>query len=165
MADSRMSVLDHETKLAFRRRVGDGWVPGLPKRKRKSEYSDYTEEDAETLSALHSGMDAIKALFNRRDNKSFILTSMSVQKPADDLVKHFGPLLWPGKQGRIPAFIDPDSGLDFSIEEHKERCAVWTGACECRLTFHSIRQSFFCLVMAKAFRYTENQSRYVYILL
>lgn len=121
MADAIASVLDYETRLAFRRRTEKGWVPGLPKRKSKSEYSDYGE-DGEILSALHSFFDAIKARFaNRRNNKSFILTTMSINGEIAGVVKNSGPLLWPGEQGRTPSFIDPTFGLDFSIEEHKER--------------------------------------------
>jgi hypothetical protein len=134
MVEPLASVLDYETKLAFRRRTDEGWVPGLPKRKRKSEYSEYGE-DGEILCALHSCFDAIKAHFaNRRNNKSFILTSMSVSDEAANLIKKIGPSLWPGEQGRTPTFIDPTFGFDFSIEEHKDQYVALPGSFECRLT-------------------------------
>jgi hypothetical protein len=121
MAEPRLSVLDYETKLAFRRRTQDGWVPGLPRRKRKSEYSDYAE-DGETLSILLSGIDAIKEPFaNRRNTKHLIITMMPVRDKVDDLLDRLGASLWPGEKGRTPAFIDPAFGFDFSIKEHEKR--------------------------------------------
>lgn len=134
MVEARASVLDYETKLAFRRLTEEGWVPGLPKRKRKSEYTDYGE-DGEILCALHSFFDDIKAHFaNRRNNKSFILTTMSVSDEVAGLIKKLGPSLWPGKQGGTPTFIDPTFGFDFSIEEHKDRYVAFQFASGCRLT-------------------------------
>ena len=121
MTEPGSSVLAYESKLAFRRRTAEGWVPGLPRRKRKYEYSDYGE-DGETLSVLLSGIDDIKAPFaNRRNNKNFILTAMPVREEADELIDRLGTSLWPGEQGRTPTFIDPTFGFDFSILEHRER--------------------------------------------
>jgi hypothetical protein len=106
-------------------------VPGLPRRKRKSEYSDYGE-DGETLSVLLSGIDAIKEPFaNRRNNKHFLITMMPVREQVDDLVNRLGASLWPGEQGRTPAFIDPTFGFDFSIKEHRKRWWALSGGSEC----------------------------------
>lgn len=122
MAEPKLSVLEYETKLAFRRRTKEGWVPGLPRRKHKSEYSDYGE-DGEILSILLSGIDAIKEPFaDRRATKHLlVLTSVPVRDQADALANRLGTALWPGRDGRTPAFIDPTYELDFSIEEHRER--------------------------------------------
>ena len=114
-----VSVLDFETNLAFRRRTTHGWVPGLPKRKPKSEYSEYGE-DGEILSTLLSGIDHIKEPFRDPHNKHYPITLMPVREQADDLINRLGPSLWPGGKDRTPAFIDPKIRLDFSIEGHRE---------------------------------------------
>jgi hypothetical protein len=111
----------YETELAFRRLTPEGWVPGLPRRERKSEYFDYGE-DEEILSILLSAIDDIKAPFvNRRNSKRLILTCMPVYEEAGNLIKQLVPSLWPGEQGRTPAFIDPTFELDFSNGKDKEQ--------------------------------------------
>jgi hypothetical protein len=139
MAEPRLSVLDFEARLAFRRRTQDGWVPGLPRRKRKSEYSEYGE-DGESLSVLLAGIDAIKEPFaNRRDNKHFLITMMPVREQVDALMNRLGASLWPGETGKTPAFIDPSFKFDYSIEEHRERYEDLLGGFERQLTFTALR--------------------------
>jgi hypothetical protein len=96
-------------------------VPGLPRRERESEYSDYGE-DGEILSILFSTIDAIKAPFvNRRNSNRLILTCMPVYEEVGNLIKKLRPSLRPGEQGRTPAFIDPTFELDFSNGKDKEQ--------------------------------------------
>lgn len=162
MDEISKNVLHHETALGFRRRSEKGfWVSGLPKRRLKSEYADYTKEDVELLSTLHSALDDIKALFKRPEVKSYIVASVLAVTMADALFKRLGPSLWRGQNATTPAFIDPDYPLDYSIGANKERYTVWSDACGCRLSFYRLKQKFCEMVMSKAFRYTENQSRYI----
>jgi hypothetical protein len=111
----------YETKLAFRRLTPEGWVPGLPRRKLKSEYPDYGDDET-ILSILLSAIDAMKAPFvNRRNSNRLILTCMPVYGEVGNLIKWLGPSLWPGEQGRTPAFIDPTFKLDFSNGKDREQ--------------------------------------------
>lgn len=83
-------------------------------------YADYTSEDAKILSTLHSGFDDINALFKRWNLESYIPSSMLANEKAKDLLKQSGPSLWPGQNGKAPAFIDPHFRLDFSMETTKK---------------------------------------------
>jgi hypothetical protein len=77
-------------------------------------------------------MDAIKEPFaNRRNTKHLILTMIPVREQVDALINRLGPFLWPGEKGRTPAFIDPNLGFDFSIEEHRDRYRALSGGFEC----------------------------------
>lgn len=121
MKEWKVSVLDCETRLAFRKHTKDGWKPGLPKRQIKSGYLEYGDSK-ETLTELLEGIEAIKEYFHDPLKiQSFICMSSVVLKEAGDLVKGLGPLLWPGKKDEAPAFIDTTYALDFSNLEHRDK--------------------------------------------
>lgn len=128
MAEMKLSVLDCESKLAFRRRTIDGWVPGLPKRQTTSTYSEYGG-GGKALHTLHTGIDEIKKSFSKRgDNQSYIVTSAFVQQKAKDLIRQFGPAFWPRNQDEAPSFIDATYGLDFSDLDHRLKYVALSSA-------------------------------------
>ena len=104
-----------ERSLAFRRRIRNSWARGLPKRESKLGYPTYGE-DGDLLSALYSGIDAIKVHVADQQEIS-VETCSSAQTMAKDLVTQLGPSFWPSKHGRKPSFIDPTTELDYSTEE------------------------------------------------
>lgn len=121
MKEWKVSVLDCEARLAFRKHTKDGWEPGLPKRQIKSRYLEYGDSK-EILTELLEGIEAIKEHFpNPLKIQCFICMSWVVLKEAGDLVKRLGPSLWPGKKDKAPAFIDTTHAFDFSNLEHRDK--------------------------------------------
>jgi hypothetical protein len=104
-----------ERLLAFRRRLGNSWRAGFPKRDSRSEYLNYGE-DGDLLSTLYSRIDAIEVPLADQQKNSVEITSC-IQDMIDDLISGLAPSFWPGENGKKPSFIDPTARLDYSTEE------------------------------------------------
>jgi hypothetical protein len=104
-----------ERLLAFRRRIGNSWAAGLPKRDSRSEHLEYGE-DGNLLSTMYSRIDAIKAYLVDQQKNSVEIISC-IQDMIDNLISGLAPFFWPGENGKKPSFIDPTARLDYSTEE------------------------------------------------